>query len=147
MAELCMHGRKLCSDCIIVDDAAKRAYDVVALKAAFTDYDTRVRQSPYMALRLSDGGSDGVLYDTKADAIRKQAHEYLCAYFSFRNAPSGFSRPKDAAIFLAWNRAAYDAGHRLPDPDHSWGGQDLRLPTTNEVLFNQLGRMIGAGRG
>lgn len=142
MAELCEHGRKICSDCIVVDDAARRAFDVVMLKATFTDYDTRVRQSPYMAIRLADGSSDGVLYDTKADAVRHQLHETQCAYFSFRFSPMGFARVKDAAIFLSWNRAAYDAGHLLPDPE-----QTLRMPTTNEVLFDQYGRLAGVGRG
>ena len=138
---LCRHGRKLCSDCIVVDDAAKRAYDNVRLLAEFNDYDTRVKQSPYVAIRLSDGGTDHRLYDTKQDAVRHQLHETLCAYFSFYNAPAGFNSYKDAAIFLAFTRAAYDAGMRLVDPDAHNGGPDLVMPTVREHLGNQLLRL------
>jgi len=137
----CRHGRKLCSDCIVADDAAKRAFDIVRGLASFNDWDTRVRQSPYVAIRLSDGGSDQRLYDTKRDAVRHQLHEQQCAYFSFRQAPHGFGSPKDAAIFLAWNRMAYDAGHRLPDPDATHGGPDLVMPQSVEHLNNQMNRL------
>jgi hypothetical protein len=141
----CRHGRKICSDCIVVDDAAKRAYDAVRELATFNDYDTRVKQSPWVALRLSDGESDGRLYDTKRDAVRHQLHEMLCAYFCFRNAPSGFATYRDAAIYLAWNRAAYDSGMRMPDPDARNGGRDLVLPTVGEHLDNQLRRLLMRG--
>lgn len=147
MTDKCRHGRLLCSECIVVDDSAKRALDVIRGMVTFTSWDTRVRDTPYVALRLSDGGSDGVMYQTKRDAVRHQLHETLCAYFSFRNAPNGFSSVRDAAVFLAWNRAAYDAGMRMPDPDDAAGGQDLAMPTGNEQLFRQLRGLIGVGRG
>lgn len=143
----CHHGRKLCSDCIVVDDAAKRAYDGVRTLATFNDYDTRVKQSPYVAIRLSDGSVDSTLYDTKQDAVRHQLHETLYAYFSFRNAPAGFATYKDAAIYLAWNRATYDAGMRMVDPDHHAGGRDVAMPTVREHLHNQLTRFIGGRHG
>lgn len=143
----CRHGREICSECIVADDAAKRAYDVVRGLATAWDWDTRVRQSPFVALRLSDGGSDGVLYDSKRDAVRHQLHETTCAYFCFRGAPNGFASYLDAAIYLAWNRAAYDSGFRLPDPDDVHGGPDLIMPDMGEHLFNQLGRLAGGRRG
>lgn len=147
MTTKCRHGRVLCSECIVIDDAAKRAFDVIRGMVCFTTWDTRVRDTPFVALRLSDGGSDGVLYQTKRDAVRHQLHETLCAYFSFKTAPTGFASVKDAAIFLAWNRAAYDAGFRLPDPDDASGGPDLIMPSSEEHLHNQLARLIGGGRG
>jgi hypothetical protein len=137
----CRHGRKVCSECIVADDAAKRAFDILRGLAVFNDYDTRVRQSPYVAIRLSDGGSDQQLYDTKQDAVRHQLHETACAYFCFRESPNGFSSPKDAAIFLAYHRMAYDRGHRLPDPDDMHGGPDLVMPDMREHLQNQLNRL------
>lgn len=143
----CQHGRVLCWECIFVDDAAKRAYDVVVGLATFVDWDTRMRQSPYVAIRLSDGGSDGRLYDTKREAIRHQLHESTCAYFSFRNAPNGFRHARDAAAFLAWHRAAYDQGWRLPDPDDTHGGPDLVMPSPTEHFYGQLARLIGGRRG
>jgi hypothetical protein len=136
----------ICSECIVVDDAAKRAFDIVSGLTLFNSYETRMG-SPYVAIRLSDGGSDQVLYDTKRDAVRHQLHETLCAYFSFRNSLNGFGSYRDAAIFLAWHRAAYDQGWRLPDPDDTHGGPDMVLPTADEHVFNQLARLIGGRRG
>lgn len=130
----------------MVGDAAKRAYDNVRGLATFSSYEDRMSR-PYVALRMLDGSYDGTMYETKRDAVRHQLHEQTCAYFSFRNAPNGFSSAKDAAIFLAWHRAAYDAGFRLPDPDDTHGGPDLDMPMTGEHLHNQLRRLIGARRG
>jgi len=122
-----------------VDDAAKRAYDVVREIVGNLSYEERTAY-PYVALKLSDGSSDGKNYDTKREAVAAQFHEQLCAYFSFRLAPNGFATPRDAAIFLAYHRAAYDAGARLPDPDAPHGGRDLIMPTTPEHLGGQLSR-------
>lgn len=138
----CRHGRRLCYDCIVADDAAKRAFDIVKGLAVFTSWEERVRQSPYVAIRLSDGGSDQRMYDTKRDAIRAQLHEQQCAYFSFRNNPNGFESPKHAAVFLAFHRHAYDNGFRLPDPDDVNGGGDLVMPDAVEHLQNQLTRLV-----
>src|SRR5437762_517876 len=100
-----------------------------------------------MAIRLSDGGSDGKLYDTKREAVKHQLHEQLCAYYSFRNSPNGFSfGPRglqEAAVFLAWHRMAYDNGFRLPDPDDRNGGPDLVMPDMTEHLFDQMRRLDG----
>jgi hypothetical protein len=142
--ELCRHGRKLCSECVIVTDAARRACDIIRAYVTFVDYDTRIRS--WVALRLADGGSDGTLYDSKREAVRHQADERLCAYFSFRNAPSGFASLIDAQLYMDYHRAAYDAGFRLPDPDDLHGGPDLIMPTTQEDLLWQRARLI-RGRG
>lgn len=145
MTNVCSHGRKICSDCILIDDSAKRAYDTVRLHVQFATWEERVQGEPYVALRLSDGGSDGRRYATKRDAVRAQLHEQQCAYFSFRNAPNGFGSYRDAAIFLAFNRAAYDAGMRLPDPDDAHGGPDLVMPAPAEKLRDQLRRLLTIG--
>lgn len=88
-------------------------------------------RSKWMAFRLSDGSSDGVLYDTKRDAVRHQADEFLCAYISFANLAGGAS-PHECAIFLNFTRDAYDAGMRLPDPDDVNGGRDV-APTAARI--------------
>lgn len=67
----------------------------------------------WVAARLIDGVSDGVLYDTKQDAVRHQLHEQLCCYVMIT--PDGMS-PKDATRYLQINRQLYDAGMRLSDP-------------------------------
>jgi hypothetical protein len=138
---LCPHGRKVCSECQHVTDAGKRAFDIVRGLATFTDYDTRVRS--WVAIRLEDGGSDQVLYDSKKAAIRHQAWEQQCAYFSYRGAPNGFTSAKDAAIWLEYHRQLYSNGMRLVDPDDAHGGPDIIMPTANEQLAGQLRRLRG----
>lgn len=134
--EKCWHGRRICVDCVIVGDPAKRAFDIARSYAVFTPWDELIRS--WIAFRLSDGGSDGTLYGSRAEAIRHQAHEMQCAYFSYRNAPNGFKSPKDAALYLEFHRAAYDRGMRLVDPD----GPELMMPLTNEDFLNQRARLI-----
>lgn len=142
MADLkCQHGRQLCSECIFVTDSAKRARDIIASYVAFVDYSERIRS--WVAIRLSDGGSDGTLYLSKRDAVRHQSDEFLCAYFSYRGAPNGFASAKEAAVWLEFHRQAYDKGFRLPDPDASSGGPDLIMPTPNEQVALQLDRFHG----
>lgn len=137
---MCRHGRRICSECYIADDAARRAFDVVRQLAHDFDYDTRVKGYPWVALRLSDGGSDGRVYESRKEAAKYQIHEQQCAYFCFRNAPNGFASPRDAGLYLEFHRAAYSAGMRLVDPDHAHGGMDLVVPDMNEHLQNQLTR-------
>ena len=135
---LCRHGRGLCSECQHVTDAAKRAFDIVASYTAFVPYEERI--GAWVALRLADGGSDGNLYRSKQEAVRHQPDEFLCAYFSYRGAPNGFGSAHDAAVWLEYNRRAYDAGFRTPDPDASSGGPDLIMPTGRELIAAQMGQ-------
>lgn len=107
-------------------DAAKRAADIVNELRAHIDWDT-LRQC-WIAIRLSDGGSDGVLYDSKRTAVQHQLHEQQCAYIAFRNLIGGASE-REMLRFLRFNRMAYEAGMRLPDPDAVDGGPDL-APTS-----------------
>lgn len=68
----------------------------------------------WIAARLSDGRTDGNVYDTRADAIRHQLHETQCAYVMVP--PDGAMPEADATAFLEVNEKAYDAGYRLSDP-------------------------------
>jgi hypothetical protein len=108
---------------------------------AFVDYSERIRS--WVAVRLSDGGSDGSLYPSKREAVRHQSNEFNHAYFSYRGAPNGFASVKEAAIWLEFHRQAYDAGFRLPDPDAASGGPELIMPTPNEQVMLQLDRFRG----
>lgn len=134
------HGRFVCWECVHVGDSAKRAYDIVRSYVHFVPYEDRIGK--WVALRLEDGGSDGTLYDSKRDAIRHQANEFLCAYFSYRGAPNGFSNVRDVAAWLAYHRHMYDNGFRLPDPDDPGGGPEIIMPTAEEQLFDQLRRLV-----
>lgn len=137
------HGRVVCSDCIIADDVAKRCWEQVKNIAVHTDWETRVNS--FIAIKLADGSTDGVLYESKQAAVRHcGGNEQWFAFFSFRSAPTGFASPKDAAIFLAYHRMAYDRGFRLPDPDDATGGPDLIMPTPQEHVMDQLARLMRA---
>lgn len=72
------------------------------------------RDGEWVALRLSDGGTDGVVYAERADAVRHQLHEQQCAYLFIP--PDNFSA-RSAENFLKHHRQMYDAGYRLADPD------------------------------
>lgn len=63
----------------------------------------------WVAFKLEDGRSDGVIYDTRDDAIRHQLHETLCWYEPIR--PVSYSAD-ECALILMYARAAYDAGWR-----------------------------------
>lgn len=104
-------------------DAARRCSDAVNSALTFYGADAAGR---WIAVRLSDGGSDGKLYDTKPDAVRHQLHETLCAYICI--VPTGM--PVDHALsFLRTNRKLYAAGMRLSDPD-----RHVQMPTRKEML-------------
>lgn len=80
----------------------------------------------WVAIRLSDGGSDGVIYDTRADAIRHQLHETQCVYVSV---PMDGMSTAAAQRYLEINRQLYAAGARLADPEH-----EVIMPTRVEQL-------------
>lgn len=139
----CRHGNKVCSMCAVPSEEAWRAFNEINNLVAHTDWETRVNS--IITIRLSDGHIDGVLYDSKKEAVRHcGGNEQWFAFFSFRNAPNGFASPKDAEIFLQWHRLAYDAGYRLPDPDARDGGADLIMPDMTEHLHDQLRRLRSA---
>src|ERR1700750_372559 len=93
-------------------DAAKRLSDIVNGYAVA--YPSAMLESMWLAIRLSDGNTDGNVYECRRDAVRHQPDEKLCAYLSLRAAPAGMT-VRDAYAFMSYHRAAYDAGFRLPD--------------------------------
>jgi len=119
-------------------DAAARCADIV--RQAIVDGHV----SKWLAIRLSDGGSDGVAYDTREEAVRHQLHETQCGYVKVRldNYP-----PREALSFLRWHRMAYDAGARLPDPEAPNGGPELYVPTVIEEAEQFLNRAARRKRG
>jgi hypothetical protein len=120
-------------------DAAKRASDIINSYRAFIPWD-ELKQK-WLAIRLSDGGYDGVLYDSKRDAVRHQLDEFLCAYICFRNLVGG-ATPKEMEIFLKFNRDAYDAGFRLPDPDAASGGAEVLMTTAQHDYLAEQQRIV-----
>jgi hypothetical protein len=65
----------------------------------------------WVALRLSDGGSDGVLYDTRMQAIDHQLHPTQCCYLVIP--PTGFTYD-EIREFLNLSRSLMERGARIP---------------------------------
>jgi hypothetical protein len=111
-----------------ITDRGRRASDLVNYYRAESGIPWEDLKTKYLAFRLWDGSSDGILYDTKRDAVRHQAYEQQCAYVCFVNLVDG-SNPREMETYLAFCEKAYDAGFRLVDPDDVTGGPDI-IPTT-----------------
>lgn len=92
-------------------DRARRCSDTINNHLVGTRFECVGR---WAAIRLSDGGSDDVLYDSKSDAIRHQVHETQCAYVSI---PLDGMTPRQAEMYLNFTEGLYKAGARLADPD------------------------------
>jgi hypothetical protein len=91
----------------VMPDDARRAADVINMHIL-------LGQRGWVAIRLSDGGSDGVVYDRREDAVRHQLHEHQCAYFLLSSIPV---TPRETDVYLNYNRQLYDAGLRMGDTD------------------------------
>lgn len=89
-------------------DAARRCADIVTLACLAGHV------GEWVAIRLSDGGSDGVHYPSKGVAANHQFHESLCTYVKVP--PDGMTA-RAAEVVLSFYRKAYDAGFRQSDPD------------------------------
>ncbi len=107
-----------------------------------TDWSERIRS--WVALKLQDGSSDGVLYDSRLAAVRHVPDQRWYAFFSFRNAPQGFASLKDAQLFIDYHRMAYAQGAQqaLADPDQPNGGRELIMPTPLEQIMLQRGLLL-----
>lgn len=67
----------------------------------------------WAAIRLADGGSDKVPYDTRADAIRRQLHPEHCTYVLVP--PDGMQTGQADRVLSFW-RQMHDRGFRAVDP-------------------------------
>ena len=94
----------------IYSDEARRASDIINLHLLA---DTQGNVGRWVAIRLSDGSSDGNVYDCKCDAKRFQLHEKQCTYVQIQ--PNGLSA-KDAYILINLTRDLYDRNMGMPDP-------------------------------
>jgi len=80
----------------------------------------------YAAFRLSDGGSDGVAYESRADAVRHQLHDTQCAVIRI---PLERLSPAVCDTLLWYVRGVYDAGWR---PDRNDPERSLIIPNRVE---------------
>jgi hypothetical protein len=114
-------------------DAAKRIYDIYGLHRIA---DPIGNLGKWIAVAISDGTSDNVLYDSRIDAIRHQHHnEFYYAYIQI--VPNTMSIC-DAEIFLSGVRKTYDARKALMDRDHPSGGMEIipRLTVEDQQAQN-----------
>lgn len=119
-------------------DAARRGSDIVNEILASNSFHDIAHK--WIAIRLADGGYDGILYDTRRDAVRHQKNEFLCMYMTFHNIRNGL-RPDMLARVLWYHREAYRAGFRLPDPEDKHGGKELAMTTAaNDHYRNRITR-------
>lgn len=77
----------------------------------------------WVAIRLSDGDSDGVVYDTRQDAMNHQFHPLMCLYhkIGLGEAPG----PAACDVLLWYTRLAYDNGNRPDVSNHVYVPTDL----------------------
>jgi hypothetical protein len=68
----------------------------------------------WIASRLSDGGTDGIVYDTMDDARRHQLHESQCYYCQVQ---PGHMTDREASQLLNIAEKVYDSGGRFLAPD------------------------------
>ena len=121
-------------DVVAASEAGRRCSDTVRLHIAGGN------AGRWVAIRLSDGGSDGIVYDTRADAIRHQLHETLCAYVQI---PRDDMPPGEATRFLGINRMLYDAGLRIVDPDEP--ARELIMPERVEDFDAAMAELLRRG--
>lgn len=138
MEPKCEHGLVICSRCIIVTDAAKRMSDHI--NGMLTFHTPWAIRNKFMAFRLTDGWSNGDIYDTKRDAIRFN-DEHRFAFFCFRAAMGGV-KAKDCQLFLNINRHAAENGGHLADPDRADGGPQPIVRTEVYDRFNSRSRLV-----
>lgn len=108
-------------------DAARRFRDTVAMHQAALTRDEIIAKR-FIALRLSDCGSDNTVYDSFDEAVRHQrssVHPNLCFYFQI---PLERINEYVCDTLLFYERTAREHGYR---PDH---GARLIIPTTLEML-------------
>lgn len=117
----------------IYSDACHRCSDIVTL-AAITGNIGR-----WIAIRMSDGGWDGTLYENRADAVSHQFYEQFCCYVKV---PPGGMTPMEADAFISYHRSLYDAGFRLPDPEF----QPPLMPLRADDQRRQIDALTKKGR-
>ncbi len=116
-------------------DLARRVADAVNLHIDASEMTGRTKPG-FVAVRLNDGSSDGVLYDSRADAVRAQGSEnYRCAYIKLN--PGGMSA-RQAWVVIYGYRQMYDAGARFHEEEPIIPHRPEILPIIPRVTLPHL---------
>lgn len=114
-------------------DAAKRCSDAVNLQIAAMG-DKAIGK--VIAVSLADGSGDGVLYETKWEAVRHQHHNER--FYAFIRIPHGGMPVCDAESFLWVHRMARERDIASPDLSRPDGGLELIPRVTREDAARQI---------
>ncbi|MGB7281241.1 MAG: hypothetical protein WBE13_03175 [Candidatus Acidiferrum sp.] len=114
-------------------DAARRCADIV-MSTAIIENAAGNHAERWVAIRLSDGGSDGVTYPTRTAAVTHQSALKPCAYILVP--PTGMEA-REAEVFLGFHRKAHDAGFRVTHPDDP----QIISPIATEQMASQFSRL------
>lgn len=123
------------------EDAAMRLADNVNLHFAAIGWDA---VGKWVACRLDDGTSDGVLYDKRQEAVRHQHHNEQ--FYCFVKIVPGSMGYCEAQVYLDFHRKAYTAGFRLADPEAPQGGRSLIVRGRPMETVHQMMRQFGNQR-
>jgi hypothetical protein len=130
-----------CSQCVVVDDAARRMTAEINFTIFALPWDQLVHSC--MAFRLDDGTTDHTLYPNRKTALEYQLRP--TAIFHFRNAMGGVNL-RDMAIWLGMQREAY-SNDRIAWVDPA--SPDLIISTeaaeTMRVMLTGKRRVRGRG--
>ena len=110
-------------------DEAKRMRDVFGLHQVALSRDVLVSRRCWVAIRLSDGGSDNTIYDTREDAIDHQLFPTQCGYM-----PVPLERLDEFhcdSLLWYWEKM-YDAGHK---PLHN---RPIIVPNTFDGMIEDI---------
>jgi len=118
-------------------EAGRRAFDEIVLHKLALGVEAFGK---WIAVNLSDGRSDHVLYDTRGDAVR---HQHGCerdkAYIPVK---PGAIDVLELATFIGVSRRMREAGIAIPDVDHRNGGLDVIQRTSARDQYAQLRNMF-----
>lgn len=91
--------------------------DVKSLSASVNMHVFLGNSGCWAAYKLQDVSTDNTAYPTRRDAVRMK-YPNQDYYFYVHIPPSGMEL-KEAEAYLRYNRALYEAGFRMPDPEAS----------------------------
>lgn len=90
-------------------DAGKRIADTLTNRITFQPW----APGKFMAFALADGASDGVLYDTRADAVKH--HRNKEQHYMFLVVRPEPMKPEEADELIVIHRKLHAAGMRMTD--------------------------------
>jgi hypothetical protein len=96
--------------------------------ALLADRERAIRS--WLAIRLSDGDCNGTLYDRREHAVRD--HMNLMLPYCYLKIPADGMGPREAEIFLNFNRNLHDNGMQMSDPE--MGEREVIMPNRLELF-------------